>query len=205
MPHKNECIGEHVQVEVDLKSLQPDDIEQLYESSPEEVQAKILKEYPVLVEKKLIKQFLQHVAYGQQDKAQKILEKNSERSHKLLTEHNTPFTDYSGRTFTCTAYEYAYWACDSHMRWMLEDSILNDEETRKFIYQRVNHMTELVPEAASSLWNFFRRQSRPKGLDYVQHGESHHSLHFDFQPLIKELDDYVKQFGSRNWDERDDA
>ena len=205
LPHKNEGIGEHVQVEVDLKSLKPDAIERLYEASPQEVQAEILKEYPELVEKKLIKQFLQHVAYGQQDEAELILKQNPALSQKLLTEHTIPFTDYSGRTFTCTAYEYAYWACDSHMRWMLEKHILTDEETRTFIYQRVNHMTALVPEASSSSSTFFPAQSKPRGLHYTQQGTSHHSLHFDFQLLINELDDYVTKFDKRNWDERDEA
>ena len=91
------------------------------------------------------------------------------------------------------------------MRWMLEDSILKDEETRKFIYQRVNHMTELVPEASSSSSTFFPAELKPRGLSYTQSGKSHQSLHFDFNPLINELDDYVKQFYSRNLDERNDA
>ena len=41
------------------------------------------------------------------DEAQKILEQNPELSQKLLITNDIPFTDYSGRTFTCTAYEYA--------------------------------------------------------------------------------------------------
>lgn len=199
LPHKNEKIGEHVQIEVDLKSLTPKELERLYEASSQKIQAEILKELPELVEKKLIQQFLQCVAYGQQEEAEQILKKNPVLVQRLLTADDIPFTDYSGRTFTCTAYEYAYWACDSHMRWMLEDYILNDEEIRRFIYRRVMRMEER-PETGFLSWLFF--QARSRGLNYTQHSKSHNSPHFDFKPLINALSDYAKQFQNRSWEER---
>ena len=72
-------------------------------------------------------------------------------------------TDYSGRTFKCTAYEYAYWAKDRHMCRMLEGSM--DEKTKALMLKRCEEIEK-------------------KGLTYTQNGkEIKGSKHFDLTPL----------------------
>ena len=44
-------------------------------------------------------QFLQHVAYGEQNEAESLLKQGADSAQELLTEREFPFTDYSGRTF----------------------------------------------------------------------------------------------------------
>lgn len=55
-----------------------------------------------------VRQLLDDVAKGKQNEANAIL-KGSADIQTLLRAPGK-FTDYSGRTFHCTAYEYAYWA-----------------------------------------------------------------------------------------------
>ena len=64
-----------------------------------------------------VRQLLDDVAKGKQDEANTILQASDDIQTLLRTPGK--FTDYSGRTFNCTAYEYAYWAKDTHMRRML--------------------------------------------------------------------------------------
>ena len=71
-------------------------------------------------------------AFGKQAEAQKLLTDLSNAQELLLTP--ATFTDYSGRTFHCTAYEYAYWAKDTHMRRMLEQHM--DETTKAQMLER---------------------------------------------------------------------
>lgn len=136
------------------------------------------------------KQFLQHIAYGEQNEAETLLQKNPQSVQELLRTHNIPFTDYSDRTFTCTAYEYAYWAKDAHMLRMLEKYILQDEETRQFIVKRISH--------APSSWfsKFFVPCTpvpcTPKGLHYTTKGSAgetidHWETHFNLAPLKQAL------------------
>lgn len=67
-------------------------------------------------------------------------------------------TDYSGRTFNCSAYEYAYWAKDTHMCRMLERYM--DEETKAQILARITINDDT-------------------GLSYQQNGAVYQSSHFD--------------------------
>ena len=129
---------------------------------------------------KLIKEFLQHVAYGQQAEAEAML--SADRS--LLTESGE-FTDYSGRRFICSAYEYAYWAKDTHMCRMLaqvdaEGRSHLDEETKTILRERINRMEEIDP-----------RTGQAKGLVYWQNGVEHRSAHFDLGPLMAALQGYI--------------
>jgi len=70
---------------------------------------------------------LDDVAKGKQDEAHAILESSEDKQTCLRTQRKC--TDYSGRTFHCTAYEYAYWAKDKHMMRMLESHM--DDETKR--------------------------------------------------------------------------
>jgi hypothetical protein len=110
------------------------------------------------------------VAHGDQDAAAQMLTLNP----KLLLEP-TNVTDYSGRTFKkITAYEYAYWAKDTHMCRMLEAHM--DEETKASMLERINKMER-------------------DGLTYEQRGVVvEHSKHFDFTPLITALTLYKDNY-----------
>ena len=116
--------------------------------------------------------FLPCVAKGQKDEAQRQIEANPAL---LLTTGR--FTDYSGRTFNCTAYEYAYWAKDTHMCRMLERHM--DENTKAAMLEKVITIDRV-------------------GLTYEQHGQAEHSKHFDMTPLITALQNYVNGYGA--WD-----
>jgi hypothetical protein len=79
----------------------------------------------------LLNKFLQAIAYGMQDKAETLFTDlyagDAAKIQKALR-HKEEFTDYSGRTFNCSAYEYAYWAKDTHMCSMLIRYM--DDETK---------------------------------------------------------------------------
>ncbi len=129
------------------------------------------------------KQFLQCVAFGQQNEAQALLNEDMDRVQELLLADNTSFTDYSGRIFTCTAYEYAYWARDTHMCRMLEKYM--DNTTQHELLQRVQRIEELVGEG------LFKA---PRGLAYTQNGKEHRSAHFDLTPLKQALNTYIEAY-----------
>lgn len=129
------------------------------------------------------KQFLQCVAFGQQNDAEALLKEDTDRAQELLLADNMSFTDYSGRIFTCTAYEYAYWAKDTHMCRMLEKYM--DNTTKHDLLQRVQRIEELVGEG------LFKA---PRGLTYTQNGEEHHSAHFDLTPLKQALKTYIDAY-----------
>ncbi len=91
----------------------------------------------------LANKFLERVAHGEQDKAEELLKDvyqgNVEKiQHALL--YQGKFTDYSGRTFNCSAYEYAYWAKDTHMCRMLERYM--DDYTKATMLARVTKIEE---------------------------------------------------------------
>ena len=94
-----------------------------------------------------VRELLDDVAKGKQDAAQTILCSSEDKQTLLRTPGK--FTDYSGRTFHCTAYEYAYWAKDTHMQRMLESHM--DNETKALLLERINTMEQI-------------------GLAYQQHG-----------------------------------
>ena len=108
------------------------------------------------------------VAHGDEDAAAQMLTRNC----KLLLE-STDVTDYSGRTFKkITAYEYAYWAKDTHMCRMLEAHM--DEAAKAKMLKRIDVMER-------------------DGLAYEQHGVVvENSKNFDFTPLISALTRYVE-------------
>lgn len=127
------------------------------------------------------RQFLYDVAKGRQDEAEALFTANPDNTQTLLRSPGI-FTDYSGRTFNCTAYEYAYWAKDTHMCRMLERHM--DDETKAQLLERINIMEQT-------------------GLTYQQEGAEHHSVHFDFL-LLKNayeryLDGYKGWFEASKW------
>jgi len=111
-----------------------------------------------------MRQFPDDVAKGKQDDAEAILQASDDKQTLLTTPAN--FTDYSGRTFKCTAYEYAYWAKDTHMRRMLERHM--DDATKTYLLDKVDEMERL-------------------GLVYQQHGVDYKNPHYDVSFVLKDL------------------
>ncbi len=109
---------------------------------------------------------LNDVAKGKQDEAQAILESSEDKQTLLRTPGK--FTDYSGRTFHCTAYEYAYWAKDTHMQRMLEPHL--DDETRALMLEKIEAQEQI-------------------GLSYQQHGITYQNAHYDMSFVLKNLND----------------
>lgn len=134
----------------------------------------------------ILSKFLEFVAHGKQDHAEKIFTmrgKNPEQLQELLLKQGT-VTDYSGRTFTnISAYEYAYWAKDKHMCRMLESHM--DENTKAAMLKRCEAIEK-------------------NGLTFKQHGvEVKNSKHFDFTPLKTALKNFIDGYDSwemtQNW------
>ncbi|VEB35688.1 SidC homolog [Legionella sainthelensi] len=136
------------------------------------------------------RQFLHDIAKGKQEEAEVLLTATPANTQMLL---RTPsiFTDYSGRTFNCTAYEYAYWAKDTHMCRMLERHM--DEETKAQMLARIDEMERIDAQSHQAV-----------GLVYQQREETHRSVHFDFTPLKNALQQYVDGYDTwrkdKNWD-----
>ena len=127
------------------------------------------------------------VVHGEQEPAAHMLAGKA----ALLLER-ADVTDYSGRTFKhITAYEYAYWAKDTHMCRMLEAHM--DAKTKAAMLEKVTAIDTV-------------------GLMYEQGGRVvEHSKHFDLMlaplveggqpikgPLLQALQDYVDGYDA--WD-----
>ena len=127
------------------------------------------------------------VVHGEQEPAAHMLAGKA----ALLLER-ADVTDYSGRTFKhITAYEYAYWAKDTHMCRMLEAHM--DAKTKEAMLEKVTAIDTV-------------------GLTYEQGGRVvKHSKHFDLMldpsveggqpikgPLLQALQDYVTGYDA--WD-----
>lgn len=132
-------------------------------------------------------QFLECIAYGRQDKAERLLTElfqGQEIKIQAALRGKGQFTDYSGRSFNCSAYEYAYWAKDRHMCRMLEQHM--DAVTKAEMLRRC--------EAIEA-----------EGLSYTQSGQVIvGSKHFDLTPLKIALQDYEQGLDAweqaENWD-----
>ncbi|NCT56243.1 MAG: hypothetical protein GW760_00810 [Legionella sp.] len=109
-------------------------------------------------------QFPDDVAKGKQDEAEAILNASDDKQALLTTP--AKFTDYSGRTFNCTAYEYAYWAKDTHMRRMLESHM--DDATKTYLLGKIDEIED-------------------SGLAYQQHGDDYKNPHYDVSFVLKDL------------------
>ncbi|KTD72646.1 SidC [Legionella tucsonensis] len=190
IPHKNTLMQN--EVEINTSTLDKAALQALYEqidsyNDPklkEKLFAQLKTERPDFKPQINVKQFLQHVAYGQQNEAENLLKKDAALAQELLTARDIPFTDYSGRTFTCSAYEYAWWAKDSHMRFMLERYM--DEGSKKELLKRVQQIDE--PIDTGTLFK------APRGLVYTQKGKEYRSAHFDLTPLKSALRTYIKAY-----------
>lgn len=135
--------------------------------------------------------FLHCVARGQQDEAEILLNKPMEKgNYKTLQLAKEIFTDYSERKFVCTAYEYAYWAKDTHMCRMLEKHM--DEDTK----------SEMLKCCEAIEKDGLKYNQQVKQTDGTQRVEQFCTKHFDFTPLKTTLERYSQGFDHWNWDER---
>ncbi len=109
-------------------------------------------------------QLLDDVAEGKQNEANAILQASDDIQNLLRTPGE--FSDYSGRKFNCTAYEYAWWTKDKHMRCMLE-SHMNDE-TKTQMLEKIDAIEH-------------------SGLAYKQHGVEYRNAHYDMSFILKNV------------------
>ncbi len=176
VPHRNEVVSGDVEVDVEtlLARINDEQFERLPTAAKEAIRT-----HPSFQTHR----FLHDVAKGKQEEAEALLTTTPANTQTLL---RTPgiFTDYSGRTFNCTAYEYAYWAKDTHMCRMLEHHM--SEETKAFMAARIDEM-ERIEDATS----------QPVGLVYNQAGQEHRGAHFDFTPFKEACQRYID--GHSNW------
>lgn len=181
IPHRNEFIG--AQMVMDWEKLSDEQLEQI-EKFPIKTRLILIKEMPKAIQEKLeqrikLREFLLCVAQGKQQQAENIL-KTIKDPQALLTQKGQ-FTDFSNRTFNCSAYEYAYWAMDTHMRRMLEEYM--EPETKAILAERVSTI-------------------RTTGLAYSHNGQDFRTPHFDFSPLLTALRTYQIKIGERTaWKE----
>lgn len=182
IPHKNEWIAGVVNIEPEALLARITD--EQFEKLPDVVKV-VCRAHPAFQ----MRQFLSGVAKGCQTQVEALLMTSPAKEQYLL---RTPgvFMDYSGRTFNCTGYEYAYWAKDTHMCRMLEGHM--DEETKAQILARVD-----------KIYSLDAGRGKPMGLLYQQGGIKHRSAHFDLTPLIDALQRYVAGYdtwkNTGNW------
>jgi len=120
--------------------------------------------------------FLECVAYGKQEEAEQLLRSvlhgRDEKIQELLLNRER-FCDYSGRIFNCSAYEYAYWAKDTHMCRMLEQYM--DENTKEKMAVHIDKMSNI-------------------GLSYYQDGIRYQSPNFNFTAFLESLKISIQTF-----------
>lgn len=146
-----------IRIKINLVTLIGIDDAQL-EKLPKEV-VKACRALPAF---KKTRQFWNDVAKGKQDEVHALLTSSKYKQDLLRT--SGKFTDYSGRTFHCTAYEYAYWAKDKHMMRMLERHM--NDKTKAFMLKRIEVMEQV-------------------GLAYQQQGISYQNAHYDMSFVLK--------------------
>ncbi len=117
---------------------------------------------------------LLQVMHGEQDKAEVILKIRPD----LLMIKGTA-TDYSGRTFTCTAFQYALWALDTrYMCNMMLDCVPNSPDAK--IIQEGLLMQLLAHEHG--------------GIEYQLELRTVREKHYDFTPILTALKTYVDNY-----------
>jgi hypothetical protein len=173
IPHKNESVaGGEVEVPIEhLLGLSDEQFELLPTLAKDACRAN-----PAFK----VRDFLNYVAKATPDKtdptlikteAEALLKAATPAERQTLLRTPGQFTDYSGRTFNCTAFEYAYWAKDWHMCQMLQ-----------------SHMDEMVKAEMLKRAEAIDRN----GLNYSQRGELKNSKHFSFQELKDAYKHYLE-------------
>lgn len=136
------------------------------------------------------RQFLEAVAHGNQDEAERLLKKNL---RLMIVKYSVQ--DYSKRDFPLiSGFQYALAALDTrYMTGMMlncirDDETLTIEEKKKLVQELLKQYNEVVEE----------------GVTYILDGITYHNqTEFGFAPLITALEAYVDNFGQLSWPERD--
>lgn len=130
----------------------------------------------------MVNHLLLQVMQGEQDKVEKILGSRPE-----LLEMTGHATDYSGRTFTTTAFRYALWAWDTrYMCNMMLDCLSNSPQD------------EAIKQG---LLTQFKAHLQD-GVFYELNGALIHEVHFNFSPIKASLQACIDE--NENWDAPDD-
>ena len=133
---------------------------------------------------RLVLKLLECVAAGNQDRAQRLLIIRPE-----LAAFRGRFTDWSGRTFYCSPFEYATWALDvRYMCPMMLDGLPISERGEEL---RINLLEQF-------------KTLQEKGLSYTLNGETHTETHFSFAVLKEALQTYITQFDNWTGPQRED-
>ena len=194
VPYQNPLVK--AEIDIDLSTFDTPALQALYDKintyTDKALKAKLVQELkqerPDFNPQIDAKGFLTLIAEGKEPEAEQLLKGNPDIAQELLKAHNIPFTDYQGRTFKCTAYEYAYWAKDTYMCRMLEKYMDND--TKREILRRIEAM-----EKASQGAGLFQGQ---KGLIYTDiAGKEHCSVHFDLNPLVTAYENYFAVYDDK--------
>lgn len=107
--HKNEHVNADIkEIEIDLSKLDTEALHAMYETIntcpdttiKETLLIQFKQERPYFSLEMNAKQLLQDVAYGEQDKADELLQKNSELAQILLQKEGIPFTAFQGEPST---------------------------------------------------------------------------------------------------------
>ena len=90
------------------------------------------------VSQQQVTDFLNFVAQGKQEEAEKMLKDISLKDAQQLLLAQDDCIDYQGRTFNCSAFEYAWWAKDRHMLTMLLQHMTDDTKADHIGAPRLN-------------------------------------------------------------------
>jgi hypothetical protein len=117
---------------------------------------------------------LQLVSQGEQDKAKLLIRQNPE-----VLAMRSKITDWTGRTFTISPWEYALWAMDTrYMCRMMIECIPHDGRGDIIRDQLLAQYYSLKTD----------------GICYELEGKTITESHFNFELLINALDDYVNSY-----------
>jgi hypothetical protein len=147
---------------------------------------KILERYPEFK----INQLLWFIASGNQDEAEKILQDDP----TLLLKRGSVI-DFSGREFkNILPFELGLYNFDTHMLHMILERIskVEDDETRKQIIAELKKQYKTVLED-------YDKEKGTGGVCYTLNGKEYHEKHFDLQPLIDALQEYVNTQCKNYW------
>ena len=136
-----------------------------------------------------IHQLLGYIASGNQDEAEKML-----KEHPELLLQSGSVIDPSGRLFkNIKPFELLIWTMDvRYMANMVLDCVRRAEKGDEIRIELLKQYKAVVED--------FDAEKKTGGVHYTLNGEKHHEKHFDFQPLIKALDTYVKNYDSWSYE-----
>lgn len=183
LPHQNTLHSEaeaQRTFEVEIETLSDAHLRTLIKHLPLDEQLRV-KALPIVQERIALPDLLGHVSHGEQNQADIFLNTFKEQGFDIQTLLLKPcqFTDYSGRIFHCTAFEYAYWCKDFYMCQMLLKHM--DDNTKT--------------EMANACGNI-----KTEGLRYTLNGQPNQSAHFELAPLKKAYQDFFKEYKSKSLD-----